>query len=90
MAGFRKMRAILTICAALGWWGVWFPELAVWTDAVCVIPEKKEMSVQWEENVVEYKSVSDIYKGLMQADKEQIRVKSRLLEIICSYFEKRD
>ena len=98
MNDWKNLRAVLTICAALGWWGIWFPELAVRADAVCVVQEENNISVQKQENVVEYeagcyagdpddrKDAYEIYNGLLHADKEQIRVKSRLFELLHKYF----
>lgn len=84
MSDWRKLRAVLTLCAALGWWGAWFPELAVWTDAVCVVQEESSASVQTKESVVEYEAC-EIYNGLLHADREQIKVKSRLIELLLRY-----
>lgn len=89
MKDWKKMRAVVTICAALGWWGIWFPELAVWTEVVCVVEDGQQgKSVQMEENVVECEDVRRICEGLLKADKEQIRLKSRLLVLIERYLQK--
>ena len=90
MTGFKQFRAVLLMCAALGWWGIWFPELAVWADAVCVVEEESSGdTVQQAEKVVEYDTVREIYHGLRQADKTQIQVKSRLLQMIEQYLQKK-
>ena len=87
MRSFQKYRAIWMICAAIGWWGVWFPELAVWADVVCVTEDAcQEDSVQMQEKVVECDSAREIYGGLLRADKEQIQIKSRLLMLIEQHF----
>ena len=82
MTGWRKVKTIFVICAAVGWWGIWFPELAVWTEAVCVVQE--DGLQKSEENIVNCESV---YKGFMQADKSQIKIKSRLGEWFYAYFD---
>lgn len=83
---FYKCRAVLILCAALGWWGLWFPELAVWSDAVVV--REENASVQQEENVIEWETAQTLYRDLMQADRDQIQVRSRLLEWISGMFER--
>lgn len=83
---FYKYRAVLILCAALGWWGLWFPELAVWSDAVVV--REENASVQQEENVIEWETAQTLYRDLMQADRDQIQVRSRLLEWISGMFER--
>lgn len=86
MRAFQKYRAMWIICIAIGWWGVWFPELVVWTDAVCVTEDVcQEDSVQMQGKVVECDSVHEICEGLMYADKEQIQIKSRLFMLIEQY-----
>ena len=90
MTGFKRFRAVIMMCAALGWWGVWFPELAVWADAVCVVEdESKNGTVQQGEKVIECDTVQEICDGLLRADKGQIQVKSRLLALIEQYLQKK-
>ncbi len=90
MTGFKRFRAVVMMCAALGWWGIWFPELAVWADAVCVVEEEcSENTVQQGEKVIECDTVREICDGLRQADKGQIQVKSRLLQLIEQYLQKK-
>ena len=90
MTGFKRFRAIVTMCAVLGWWGIWFPELAVWADAVCVVEEENsEDTAQQTGKVIEYDTVQEIYTGLLKADKEQIQVKSRLLQLVEQYLKKK-
>lgn len=90
MSEWKKLRAVLSLCAALGWWGIWFPELAVWAEAVCVVEEDSESAaVQRGENVAEYETAREIYDGLLHADREQIQVKSRLLQLVERYLQKK-
>ena len=84
MTGFKRFRAVVTLCAVLGWWGIWFPELAVWADAVCVVEEDSS-----ESTVQQKKEVWEICEGLLKADKEQIQVKSRLLQLVEQYRKKK-
>ena len=82
MTGFKRFRAVVTMCAVLGWWGIWFPELAVWADAVCVVEEECSEGTQ-------RKDIREICNGLLKADKEQIQVKSRLLQLVEQYLKKK-
>ena len=123
MCDWKKMRVVLSLCIALSWWGVWFPELAVWTEAVCVVDETGEQSYAWTAGEAakqlqgrnagevaeqpygrsegeaaeqshgrsageasEYKNAREIYHGLLHAQRDQIQIKSRLLQIIEKYF----
>lgn len=94
MSRWKRMRAIVMICAALGWWNVWFPELAVWADAIRVVEETPvedgsvSETVQLHENVVKYEDVREICDGLLSAGREQIRLKSRLLVLLEQYLRK--
>ena len=90
MTGFKRFRAVVTMCAVLGWWGIWFPELAVWADVVCVVEEENSGDiVQQGGKVIECDTVQEIYTGLLKADKEQIQIKSRLLQLVEQYFKKK-
>jgi len=84
MTGFKRFRAVVMMCAALGWWGIWFPELAVWADAVCVVEEECS-----EGTMQQGKEVREICNGLLKADKDQIQVKSRLLQLVEQYLKKK-
>lgn len=89
MRKWKNFRAVLMICAALGWWGIWFPELAVWADAVCVVTQDSAQgSVQQGEKVVECDTAQEICDGLLHADKEQIQLRSRLFTLLEQYLQK--
>lgn len=75
---FIGVRIGLGICAALGWWGLIYPELAMTPDTYRVVSEVG--SVQQGEDVVEWDFDSNIYKKVLSADKDQIRFRSKLLQ----------
>lgn len=77
----NKIKKGLWLLAALGWWGVLFPELSLTRD-VCRVVRSDDM--QPEEEL----SQTEIYYRLLSAEPEQIKIKSRLLEILAAYFEK--
>ena len=61
---------VMCICAALGWWGVLYPELVLTADT-CRVYNARE-----EQRRVEGQ---DIYWELLKAGKGEIRFRSRLL-----------
>lgn len=68
---------------ALVWWGVFYPEL-------CFPKDTYEVVYEWEEREADEADEADemdaeICDGLLQADGEQIIVKSRLLEVLRRY-----
>jgi len=87
MSRLKIYRVIFIMCVALGWWGVWFPELAVWTEAICIAEETDDAQI--EKNVAEYESAREIFNGLMHAQRDQIRIRSRFLEIVERYLQSR-
>lgn len=74
----RKMIAgILTICAALGWWGALYPQFTLVEGTYRIVEEKADFSEEkCEETALDG---SGIYWSLLEADCSQIRFKSRLL-----------
>lgn len=92
MIRWNSIKGAAVICAAIGWWSIWFPELAVWSEGVRPVPQETEAGT--EESVQEEWGESEkicssrareIYRGLLQADREQIQVKSRIYELIRQY-----
>lgn len=71
------IKAIIGICAALGWWGVIYPELTMTPDTYRIVCE--DGTVQNAEEVVEWDFDSDIYGTILDAEGSRIRFRSRLL-----------
>ncbi len=71
------IRVVFSVCAALGWWGVLYPELTMTPDTYEVVWE--EDAVQSEQNVLEWDSGMDVYHMVLEADGSRIHFKSRLL-----------
>ena len=65
----KDFRIVLCICAALGWWGFVYPELALTPDTYRVVDEEGESAQEglWE---------------ILGADKGKVRFRSRLWEHI--------
>ena len=87
MTDIKTFRSVLIITAALGWWGIWFPELAVWGNVVCVTAEQS--AAEGIAPSQPMNTVREICEGLKNADRSQIQIKSRLLTAIDQYFQKK-
>ncbi len=74
------IRVLGGICAACCWWGLLYPELTMTPDTYEMFWE--EEAVFPAKNMVEWDSEEDVYKMFLEADREQIRFKSRLLEYL--------
>lgn len=76
---------ILSICAVFGWWGLLYPELTMLPSTYNIVCE--DDAVQEKENVVEWDFDNDIYWRILDADRSQIRFKSRLFTNISAWQE---
>ncbi len=65
------------LCAAIGWWGVLYPELTMTPDTYKVVLED-ETAGQSKEIRKEADFDRDIYRMILEAKEGQIRYKSRL------------
>ena len=80
-----EIRVAIGLCAALGWWGLLYPELALTPDTVRVSAEDSagepsDQSPQWSFD-------SSLYLDLLNADRENITFRSRLLTEIKELFQ---
>jgi hypothetical protein len=76
---YRTAAALLTICAALGWWGAIYPRFTLLQDTYEIVYE--DDSVQCNENVVESElDSSELYWKILSSDTEHIRFRSRLFK----------
>jgi len=81
------LRMVCTICVALGWWGMLYPDFTMTPDTYQVVWE--ENAVQQEESMVEWDAEEEIYTMVLRAESGQIRFRSKLLsgiENILRYF----
>ena len=79
------IRITLGLCAALGWWGLLYPELALTPDTVAVKAENEEgilqdVSVEWDFD-------SSLYRELLSIGPDRLIFRSRLLTDISSLWE---
>lgn len=76
------LRTFLYSCVALGWWGLLYPQLSMTPDTVALVDapcgEDKE-AVQTDGDVIEWDFEGDVYWKVLQAQPEQIRLRSGLL-----------
>lgn len=79
-----NLRAVLLLCAALGWWGYLYPDLAFNRETVKILTLNEageEVLLEDEEACLIY------YRRLMQADNAHVRVRFKFLEEINSLLE---
>lgn len=70
------MRIVITICAAISWWGILYPELTMTPDTYKIVQEGE--AVQSDENMIEWDSDSNMYQTILKTDGSRIRFKSKL------------
>ena len=81
-SGFR---IIVSMCAALGWWGLLYPELALTPDTVKITVENDESNL--DALPLEWDYPSKLYLNLLDADEGQIIFRSKLLTNLSIFWE---
>ncbi len=79
------IRAAAGLCAALGWWGLLYPELALTPDTVRVFQEAEDGTLQ--EMDADWDFEGSLYTGLLHSDRRNITFRSRLLTDISLFLE---
>lgn len=79
------IRVGLGLCAALGWWGMLYPELALTPDTVKVSEEDPEGELR--ELPDEWSFDSSMYADLLTAERDKITLRSKLLRDIRLFWE---
>lgn len=79
------LRITAGLCAALGWWGLLYPELTLTPDTVKVCMEQEDgeslsQPLKWSFD-------SSLFLDLLNADPDQISFRSRLFTDISSFWE---
>lgn len=72
------------VIAALGFFGLFYPELCMLEDTCKVVYSTSED----EQAEILMPEGSELYYKLLSAEPEEIKIKSRLLEMLSTYFEK--
>lgn len=83
---YAGIRVAFTICAALGWWGMLYPELTMTPDTYEVVWEEAVPGA--EEKLPEWDADSDIYRMILETDSSRIRFRSRLLTKADEFWER--
>ncbi|MBD5477873.1 MAG: hypothetical protein HDR14_01065 [Lachnospiraceae bacterium] len=76
-------RKSLVILAALGFFGLLYPEFSIYEDTCRIV-----YSVEGGEEALTVPEGSELYYSLLSAEPEEIKIKSRLLEWLSRYFNK--
>ena len=79
------IRIITAMCAALGWWGLLYPELTLTPETVrIVIEDASGQEISLDRN----KSLDDsFYLELLEADSGSVRFRSRILTELNAFWE---
>lgn len=79
------IRIVLSLCAALGWWGLLYPELTLTPDTIKIVEENEDGEISdlpWE-----WSFDSELYQTLLNADRDSITLRSRLLTNLSLFWE---
>ncbi len=79
------LRIVVSLCAALGWWGLIYPELTLTPETVKVSVEDENGELQ--ELPEEWEFDSSLYREILNADRSQITFRSRLLTDFSLFLE---
>ena len=82
-----ELRILLSVCAALGWWGMLYPQLAMTPDTYRIIYEDE--TVQESADMVEWDFDSDIYRQILEAEDDKVQLRSKLFDKISAFMEHR-
>ena len=85
MKKWLGIRIAAGICAAIGWWGMLYPELALTPDTVLIKTEAGEGVLQ--EQSPEWDFDSELYLELLDAGPSRIVFRSRILADFSSLLE---
>ena len=76
------IRITIGLCAALGWWGLLYPELALTPDTVKVCEEDGEASPDRK-----WSFEDGLYLDILTADRDKVTFRSRLLTELDAFLE---
>ena len=79
-------RCVCYMIIALGWWSIWYPQIALPKEAVQIIDESG--TVQDPAEVLECDSEEIPYELLKMMSKENVQVRFKLVELLQDYVEK--
>lgn len=79
------LRIVISMCAALGWWGMLYPELTLTPDTIKISVEDESGSLK--ALPPEWDSSGSLYLELLRAGEEKITFRSKLLTSLSSLWE---
>lgn len=72
-----NLKLLIWVCAALGWWGIFYPEFTLTSDTCRIVDE----SGSYIEMGDDYSGI-ELYEDMLQAGRSHIRPRSKLLSVI--------
>ncbi|MCD7835613.1 MAG: hypothetical protein LUG83_02945 [Lachnospiraceae bacterium] len=72
-----KIKLLAWICAALGWWGIIYPEFTLTSDTCRIVDEAGRQVASADGS-----SGVELYSDILRAGTEYIHPRSRLLSVI--------
>lgn len=79
------LAAGLLLCMAAGWWGILYPQLTLNADTYRIVSEDGEIVISEAADPEADGTV--VYMEMLNADRNQLRFRCRLLEEIMKYLE---
>ena len=79
-------RCVCYMLIALGWWSIWYPQIALPKEAVQIVDESG--TVQDPAKVLECDSEEIPYELLKMMSKENVQVRFKCVELFQDYMEK--
>lgn len=83
---WQGIRLAVLLSVSIGWWGLWYPELATAADTYAIVSE--DGTVQTPSEVIECELNEYSYSELLQMDCSEIHFSSRFWQWLEEYFEK--
>lgn len=80
-----SVRILAALCTALGWWGLFYPELVLTPDTVKISTEEEDGT--FSPLPMEWTFDSSLYFDLLNADPDKITFRSRLLTELDLFLE---
>lgn len=80
-----EIRILISVCAAMGWWGLLYPQLAMTPDTYEIVNENEAVL---QEDIEEWDFDSDIYRQLLEAEDGQVHLRSKLFMRISAFIER--
>ena len=79
------IRVLVSMCAALGWWGLLYPELTLTPDTVKVSAVDEDGTIS--DLPLEWSFDSNLYLDLLNAGPGKITFRSKLFTNLSSFWE---